>query len=277
MKKNPVQALTLWLLFFLLVGPCFSLNLAGLVTVNAETNFDFFTSEIESDVAQFSVSLSSADVTPPQISINSPENRTYDVSFVLLDFLVSEQNSWIGYSLDNQDNITVVGGTTLNKLPDGSHSIVVYATDLSGNTGSSNVIQFSISSSATVTLPQITINSPKNTTYNDPDVLVDFSIDQPVTRIQYSLDNQNNVSIVDSIVLTNLVDGKHNLTIYAQNANGNIGTSNLVNFTVSTKTDINSQLIAVALIATIAGTGLIFSIYIIYDMLKNRLNKVKIL
>jgi hypothetical protein len=85
------------------------------------------------------------DTTPPVISILSPENKTYTVNNVSLTFSVNEPTSWIGYSLDDQANVTITGSTTLNTLSEGLHRIIVYAKDTSGNSGKSETIYFSIS------------------------------------------------------------------------------------------------------------------------------------
>ena len=79
---------------------------------------------------------------PPTISIVSPENKTYTVNNVSLTFTVSEPTSWIGYSLDEQANVTITGNTTLTGLFDGTHSLIVYAKDTAGNTGASETIYF---------------------------------------------------------------------------------------------------------------------------------------
>jgi hypothetical protein len=84
------------------------------------------------------------EVHAPTISILSPENKTYPANNVPLTFTVSESTSWTGYSLDGLANITIGGNTTLNGLPDGSHYVVVYANDTAGNTGSSDIIHFSV-------------------------------------------------------------------------------------------------------------------------------------
>jgi len=84
------------------------------------------------------------DTTPPTISIVSPENKTYPVEDVPLTFTVSEPTSWIGYSLDGQANITIAGNTTLTGLSDGMHSLVVYASDIAGNMGSSDMVYFTV-------------------------------------------------------------------------------------------------------------------------------------
>lgn len=84
------------------------------------------------------------DVTPPEIIIISPENGTYLGDSVSLEFTVNETVSWIGYSLDNQANVTVTGNTTLTGLAIGPHNVVVYANDTYGNTGSSDKVYFTI-------------------------------------------------------------------------------------------------------------------------------------
>jgi hypothetical protein len=50
----------------------------------------------------------------------------------------------MAYSLDGKANVTVAGNTTLNELPNGSHNITVYATDLEGNTAASKTIYFTV-------------------------------------------------------------------------------------------------------------------------------------
>lgn len=84
------------------------------------------------------------DTTPPTIVVLSPENKTYSVNHVLLNFTVSEQISWEGYSLDGSANVTTVGNQTLNSIPDGLHSIIVYGNDTAGNMGFSNTVFFTV-------------------------------------------------------------------------------------------------------------------------------------
>ncbi len=84
------------------------------------------------------------DVTPPTISVISPENKTYTVNNVSLTFTVNEPASWIGYSLDGAANVTVAGNMTLSGLAEGLHSLTVYANDTSGNMGVSETIYFSV-------------------------------------------------------------------------------------------------------------------------------------
>jgi parallel beta-helix repeat protein len=85
------------------------------------------------------------DIEPPIISILSPENKTYTVSSVLLNFTVSEPTSWIGYSLDGEANVTISGNMTISDLSEGSHSLEIYAKDIAENTGYSEIVYFTIS------------------------------------------------------------------------------------------------------------------------------------
>ena len=78
--------------------------------------------------------VSTVDLTSPTISVLSVENRTYYVSDVPLTVVADEVLSRLAYSLDGHENVTVTGNTTLTNLTVGEHNLMVYATDLAGNT-----------------------------------------------------------------------------------------------------------------------------------------------
>jgi predicted phage tail protein len=82
----------------------------------------------------------------PSVSVLSLVNKTYQFSDVPLNFTVSEPVSQMAYSLDGKENITISGNTTLPGLPNGNHSVTVYATDEAGNTGASETIYFRVES-----------------------------------------------------------------------------------------------------------------------------------
>src|SRR3972149_3438255 len=92
-----------------------------------------------SEVVPFAI-----DTSAPSVSIMSPENMTYWQTDIPLTFTANEPLSWIAYSLEGQNNVTIAGNVTLAVLSEGSHSIVIYATDTFGNTGASETIYFSI-------------------------------------------------------------------------------------------------------------------------------------
>ncbi len=82
-----------------------------------------------------------ADITPPTITTLSPQNATYYSNSTPLTFTINEQTSLIKYNLDGI-NYTITGNTVITGLINGTHSVIVYAKDTSGNEGSSNKIYF---------------------------------------------------------------------------------------------------------------------------------------
>ena len=103
-----------------------------------------FTGSGKSDVVNFRV-----ETPPPIVTILSPDfQEAFNYSTVSLEFCVSTLFSWVGYSLDGNDNVTVTGNTTLTGLSEGTHKIVVYATDEFGQTGKSHIRYFTIDTSS---------------------------------------------------------------------------------------------------------------------------------
>jgi N-acetylneuraminic acid mutarotase len=82
---------------------------------------------------------------PPDVRIVAPLwNQTCVSGNVSLAFTVNKQASWMGYSLDGQDNVTVAGNTTISGLQSGLHNVTVYARDGFENTGASEAVSFSV-------------------------------------------------------------------------------------------------------------------------------------
>jgi len=98
----------------------------------------------EFGMTEINVTLQPIDTTPPTMTLLSPENKTYTTTSVPLIFTANETTSWIGYSLGNQANVTITGNTTLTGLPEGTHSITVYANDTTGNMGASEIVYFTV-------------------------------------------------------------------------------------------------------------------------------------
>ncbi|MFW6117078.1 MAG: hypothetical protein ACOC6G_00655 [Thermoproteota archaeon] len=82
--------------------------------------------------------------TPPTITVLSPKNQTYSTVEVDLNFTTSELASWMGYSLDGGENVTVTGNTTLSDLSEDVHTLTVYVNDTAGNMGVSETVYFSV-------------------------------------------------------------------------------------------------------------------------------------
>ncbi|MBN1358035.1 hypothetical protein JW988_04615 [Candidatus Bathyarchaeota archaeon] len=82
------------------------------------------------------------DITAPIVSILSIENRTYETSDIPLNFTINESATQVSYSLDGLDNVTIAGNTTLAGLSAGVHNVTVYAWDIAGHIGASEIITF---------------------------------------------------------------------------------------------------------------------------------------
>ncbi len=107
------------------------------------------------------------------VTITSPTNTTY-ASGVPLEFSVNTSTSWIRFSIDNQQNITITSNTTLLGLADGYHNVTVYANDSSGNMGKSDTIFFTSNPPWSITVYTI----PKYVTVNDDINLLAYVKDQ---------------------------------------------------------------------------------------------------
>ena len=83
------------------------------------------------------------DVLPPVVSVQIVEDGANAFGNAVLTLLVSEPTSWIGYSLDGAANVSIGGNTMAVGLSEGSHSIVLYVSDISGNMAVSNLTLYS--------------------------------------------------------------------------------------------------------------------------------------
>jgi hypothetical protein len=84
------------------------------------------------------------DTTPPSVSVLSLENKTYDAPYAPLNFTVNEPVLQTSYVLDGQENVPIGGNVTLSDLSYGTHTLIVFATDIAGNVGVSETILFTI-------------------------------------------------------------------------------------------------------------------------------------
>lgn len=93
----------------------------------------------------------------PAITVFSPLNDSYSKVPVNLTAAVTKLVSWIGYSVDDQANVTLATNvaftSNLIQVSEGQHILVVYANDSSGQMGSSDRIHFT----AVITLPTINL------------------------------------------------------------------------------------------------------------------------
>lgn len=105
--------------------------------------------------------------------------------------------------------------------------------------------------------PSMTILSPEDRTYATDGIALNFTVNEALTQIMYSLDGEENVTISGNTTLTGLANGDHNLTIYAKDKAGNVGASETTRFVVNAPFPIALVIAASGVSAAIIGVSLI--------------------
>ena len=113
----------------------------------------------------------------------------------------------------------------------------------------------------------ISIVSPENKTYTTTSVSLTFAVSKSDSVIGYSLDGQANITIIESITLSDLSEGSHKLTVFAKDTEGNEN-SYTVYFTISeeaetpTETEESESLpitwIAAIIVVAVVGVALLY-------------------
>jgi hypothetical protein len=197
------------------------------------------------------VKLSTANFIQFSWGVLSPETKTYSVKTVplIIRFTVySYFEKWFGirttiveifYSVDERANVTVpitfskgedemyTAETVLSGLSDGSHKVVAYAKDQNGEVFASEKT-FKVDTTA----PEISVFSLANKTYDKCTLSLNFTVNESVWNIKYSLDGEKNVSVEGNPTLFGLSYGVHNVTVYASDYVDNIGASETIFFTI---------------------------------------------
>jgi hypothetical protein len=84
---------------------------------------------------------------------------------------------------------------------------------------------------------------------------LNFTVNEPVSQVSYSLDGQTNVSIIGNITLESLPYGEHNVTVYATDEAGNIGSKTVFFTMIKPPESFPTVLVAIASIGLVAGIG----------------------
>jgi parallel beta-helix repeat protein len=161
---------------------------------NTNDEYKFVSNTSESSEPYFRGPLPSPLQSPPPTSnaditvkILSPASGLHQKGLneatkdVPLRFKVNKPVSWMAYSLDNKANVTISGNTTLTRLIEGSHSLVVYVKDADGKSCSSDWVYFKVAST-----PSVSIISPKNgATYTTNNVMVNISAVAPIGGVEF--------------------------------------------------------------------------------------------
>jgi hypothetical protein len=224
------------------------------------------------------------------ITIVSPESKVYSTDNITVAFKIESgvpptRNVGLfahfliwGCLLDHsytdrESNVDVVlspygqgylCNATLTKLSEGPHTITAWAEEdinymsFAGVAGSVySTVQFSVD----LLPPSISILSPEPKAYNTSDVPLDFTVNETVAHISYSLDGQENITAAGNMTLTQLSNGVHNVTVYAADEAGNMGASETATFIVAKPEPFSLVPVAAASVAVAAAVGVVLLVY----------------
>ena len=231
---------------------------------------------------------------PPIITILTPQNNSFYSKNVTLAFDVTAPRMSGDQALDGITKIyfeasweteeTIVAenrlgsfSLDLSNVRGGNHSVTVYAVGVGYiETGTeyreeNDVIvsynhydRFHMTSYSTVSFikdlvpPMVSVLSPQNTTYTAPDVKLDFTVNEGVSQILYSLDNKENQTISGNATLAGLLNGEHSMTLYVADLAGNAVSSKTLFFNVNSPEPFPIVPVAIGIaISSIAGAGLL--------------------
>lgn len=162
----------------------------------------------------------------------------YDVD-KLIDLIVSTN---LPIQIPNSPSVTLSkigdnlygGNTTLTNLSQGNHNVTVWLTTEEDYISYGievgyvfNTVSFSLDSVP----PNVLILSPQTKTYNTSAVSLNFTISKPFSKLSYSLDGKENITLTENVTLTDLSNGNHSIIVYATDFAGNVGSSE-TSFTV---------------------------------------------
>ena len=115
---------------------------------------------------------------------------------LLLSFENISTLDWIGFSLDNQNNKTILGNTTIPFPSNGSHKVQVFGNDTFGTTCQSETRYFSVDTDP----PEISITSPGINEFfgHIPPNFHIIILKPNITKMWYTLDNGlTNITFVE--------------------------------------------------------------------------------
>ena len=203
------------------------------------------------------------DQVLPGVNITSPVNTTYTDNSIYLNYTVNKTTWNEYYNLNNIENITLAkdtvnesGNRSFNiSVPNGNHTITVYAEDVSGNLGY-GMVNFSVSVPDTeppvTTITSLSYTAAGNRTIN-ASITDNNSI---VVNATYYIENSTywagsynsgniTMDVVDgawdeftenvtaSFAVFELADGNYTIHVHGQDQSGIWGDYDFLNFTVA--------------------------------------------
>ena len=199
----------------------------------------------------------------PAVSILYPENnKAYNADSIKLNFNASVKvvsdihiiksffaSDWSPNLTQIEIAPTVEEGSndisvslTLTGVPDGKHALRVYVYAEGSIIGPMKWYTFQTFNYSQVNFtvdtapPSIAVSKIGNKIHFESEPLevpLNFTVNEPATKISYMLDATENVTIDGNTTLSGLNCGEHSLTVYAWDIAGNVGASETLYFTIA--------------------------------------------
>jgi hypothetical protein len=163
---------------------------------------------------------------------------------------------------DIERRIEISCALNLTAIPDGNHTITICADEMGfyESMGTFHITGFSSVNFTVDTLPpKVTVLPVENIAYDSPDTALNFTVSEPASKIAYSLDGQDNVTVDGNTTLTGLAAGAHNVTVYVWDAAGNVGASETITFRVEPFPVVP---VAAAFVASVAVVSMALLVYL---------------
>ena len=225
----------------------------------------------------------------PTVSILYPENnKAYNSDSITLNFNASVQlvsgihiiKSF--FASDWSPNLTPIEiaptgeegsndisvSLTLTGVPEGKHALRVYVYAEGSIIGPMKWYTFQTFNYSQVNFtvdtapPSISVSQIGNEINFEAEPLevpLNFTVNEPATKISYVLDAMENVTIDGNTTLSGLSNGEHSLTIYAWDIAGNVGASETLYFTIAEPLPVVP--VATASVASVAVMGVALLMY----------------
>jgi hypothetical protein len=162
----------------------------------------------------------------------------------------------------------------LTEIPEGRHTLIIFATERGTYyeppfsewpmwalefevksygfqiVGASRIAFIIDVTPLTVTVSPVTSKIPSES--GVADVALNFIVNGSASRISYALDGQDNITIPGNATLPSVPIGEHNVRVYAWDAAGNVGASEIVVFKVAKPEIFPTVPVVVASVAAVA-------------------------
>ena len=196
------------------------------------------------------------DTTGPVVTFTSAPTAIVPSHSVSVGFAVDDPNATAWCALDAGAASQCSSPVTYNGVPDGPHTVTVYAVDTAGNIGATIQSSFTVNATApTVTLTSVPASISKNTTAS-----VAFAVDDPSATAFCSLDGNAPAACTSPISYTDLSDGPHRVDVYATSLGNEQSATASASFTIDTLAPIITITSAPAATTTKANARLSFSV-----------------